>query len=230
MAARTAEAEVSGERRARAISAFAACILLGLGIWRAAEVFTQPAATAASIGLEQEKLLHVIEPLAGAGNVRLIVRPTDAGARDFLVMIDTASRTAQGIGKEIEAILEKAAGFNAAAGDTLTVQEFPFAEGASARPGPDELAQLGIIGLLVFLLSWGAFAPAPSNASSSLAARKKTRKDANAIPPQRPRPVAVDLTPSDGSNAATAAKTANENPVETAKIIRAWMRSPETPQ
>ena len=230
MAAKPAESDVNGMRRARAISAFAAFILLGLGIWRGAEVFTQPAVTTAPMSLEQEKLLHVIEPLAGAGNVRISVHRADAGARNFLVMIDTANSAARDIGKDVEAIFTKAAGFDAAKGDTLTVQEFPFAEGASARPALGDLAQLGIMGLLVFLLSWGAFAPAPSAAAPALVSRKKGRRSEQSEPPSRPRPVPVDLSPSDGSRAAAAAKTARENPTETAKVIRAWMRSPEPPQ
>lgn len=229
MAAKIAEQDMSGARRARAISAIAAFVLLGLGLWRGAEVFTQPAQSTSPISVEQEKLLHVIEPLAGAGNVRLTVRRADAGARDFLVMIDTASSGSRGIGEDIEGILEKAAGFDAARGDTLTVQEFPFVGGATARPNPNELAQLGVIGLLVFLLSWGAFAPAPSSTSPALAGRKRERKSSATDAPGRPRPVAVDLTPSSSSSARAAAKTANENPVETAKVIRAWMRSSETP-
>ena len=230
MAAKTAESDANGMRRARAISAFAAFILLGLGIWRASEVFTQPAANLAPISLEQEKLLHVIEPLAGAGNVRVTVHRTDAGARSFLVMIDTANSSARAIGKDVEAIFTKAAGFDAARGDTLTVQEFPFAEGASARPTPTELAQLGVIGLLVFLLSWAAFAPAPSTSAPVLVGRKKERRSAPGTAPRRSRPVPVELSPEEGSRAATAAKTARENPSETAKVIRAWMRSPEAPQ
>ena len=230
MAAKTADTDVTGMRRARAISAFAAFILLGLGIWRASEVFTQPAERSAPISLEQEKLLHVIEPLAGTGNVRLTVHRTDAGARNFLVMIDTANSTARGTGKDVEAIFTKAAGFDAARGDTLTVQEFPFAEGASARPAPTDLAQLGIIGLLVFLLSWAAFAPVPSAGTPALVSRKKERRSAQTASPRRTRPVPVDLSPEEGSRAAAAAKTARENPTETANVIRAWMRSPETHQ
>ena len=203
---------------------------LGLGIWRGSEVFTQPAVSAAPISLEQEKLLHVIEPLAGAGNVRITVHRADAGARNFLVMLDTANSTARGIGENVEAILTKAAGFNAARGDTLTVQEFPFADGASARPAQSDLAQLGIIGLLVFLLSWAAFAPAPSAGSPALVSRKKERRPAQDQGQSRQRLVPIDLTPPDGSSAASAAQTARENPTQTAKIIRAWMRSPEPPQ
>ena len=230
MTAKTADTDANGMRRARAISAFAAFVLLSLGIWQASEVFTQPASSKAPISLEQEKLLHVIEPLAGAGNVRVTVHRTDAGARSFLVMIDTANSTARGIGKDVEAIFTKAVGFDAARGDTLTVQEFPFADGASARPAPADLAQLGIIGLLVFLLSWGAFAPAPSAGTPALVSRKKERRSSRSDAPDRPRPVPVDLSPPEGSSASAAAKTARENPAETAKVIRAWMRSPEAPQ
>ena len=230
MAAKTAETEASGLRNVRAIAAFAAFILLGLGIWRASDVFTQPAVGTAAISLEQEKLLHVIEPLTGPGNVRVSVRRSEAGERDFLVMIDTASSGARDLGQQIEAILGKAAGFTAAQGDTLTVQEFPFADGARARPEASELAQLGIMGLLVFLLSWGAFAPASSAPAPEITHRKKPRRGGPAAPEdaRRPRPVAVDMTPSDGSSAAAAAKTASDNPAETAKIIRAWMRAPES--
>lgn len=227
MAANAAEIDLPSTRRTRAICAFAAFVLLALGTWRAAEVFTQPAVSDAPISLEQQKLLNVIEPLAGAGNVRINVHRTDAGARDFLVMIDTAGTPARGLGSDIEAVLTKAAGFSAAAGDTLTVQEFPFAEGASARPQPSELGQLGIMALLVFLLSWGAFAPAPSSAAPALVARKKDRKPTTTST-RRPRPVAVDISSPQASRAATAAQTASENPAETAKVIRAWMRAPES--
>ena len=228
MAAKPAETDVSGTQRIRAICAVAAFALLGLVTWQATDVFTRPAVSEAPISVEQQKLLHVIEPLAGAGNVRLSVRRAGAGSRDFLVMIDTSATAARGLGEDIEAILTKAAGFSAATGDTLTVQEFAFASGANARPDSQDLAQLGIMGLLVFLLSWGAFAPAPSRAVPEITSRKKSRRNAVDDAPRRSRPVAVDLAQTDTSTVSTAAKAAQKNPTETANVIRAWMRNPET--
>ena len=135
MAAKTAETEASGLRNVRAIAAFAAFILLGLGIWRASDVFTQPAVGTAAISLEQEKLLHVIEPLTGPGNVRVSVRRSEAGGRDFLVMIDTASSGARDLGQQIEAILGKAAGFNRRTGRYAHGPGIPICRRRARAPG-----------------------------------------------------------------------------------------------
>lgn len=228
MATKPAESDVSGTQRIRAICAIAAFVLLALATWRATDVFTQPVISDAPISVEQQKLLHVIEPLAGAGNVRLSVRRAGAGSRDFLVMVDTSTSAARGLGADIEAILTKAAGFSPKNGDTLTVQEFAFAQGASARPGTQDLAQLGIMGLLIFLLSWGAFAPLPSRAAPEVTSRKKSKRQTSVDAPRRPRPVAVDIGQSEPSRVSAAARTAQNNPEETANVIRAWMQNPET--
>lgn len=226
MAARSVETDVSGSRRARAICALAAVFLLGLGLWRGAEVFSAPAGNAHVATSEQQNLLNVIEPLAGAGNVRVSVRRAGNGVRNFLVMIDTTSGETGPLGQEIEAILVTAVGFNTALGDTLTVKEFPFARGTSAQPAAAELIELGLIGFLVILLSWGAFMPSRPETAPVYKKRSKTERDPA---PTRTRPVAVDLSPPAGSKTSSAAKAANEDPVGTAKIIRAWMRSPEPP-
>ena len=228
MAAKPAETDASGTQRIRAICAIAAFALLGLATWQATDVFTRPVVSEVPISVEQQKLLHVIEPLAGAGNVRLSVRRAGAGSRDFLVMIDTSATAARGLGEDIESILTKAAGFSTANGDTLTVQEFAFAGGVTARPDAQDLAQLGIMGLLVFLLSWGAFAPAPSRAAPDVTSRRKSKRNELEEAPRRTRPVAVDLSPAETSRVSAAAKAAQKNPSETANVIRAWMRNPET--
>ena len=219
-----AQTDGAGHRRARMICAFAALVLLGLGLWRGAEIFTKPAGAPDFISQEQQTLLHVLEPLAGAGNVRLTVRREEGGSRTFLVFVNTAAGNIRPLAREIETTLVHAAGFSSAKGDALTVREFPFAAGTSAAPQPRELIELGVIALLVFLLSWGAFAP--QSAPAERTARKKPKPAANDAAP-RPRPVAVDVTPMPGSQAASAAKSASEDPAGTAKIIRAWMRAPE---
>lgn len=225
MATKSIETGDSGHRRARAICAMAACILLGLGIWRGAEVFSQPADVQSQLSAEQQKLLHVIEPLTGAGNARVTVRKSGKKTRDFLVMIDASSGIAQSAPADIEAILINAAGFNAALGDTLTVRQLAFASGTSANPEAAELIELSVMGLLVFLLSWGAFAPTRQATETRLRSKNKRSPDNR---PPRTRPVAVDLTETPNSKTVSAAKTATENPAETANVIRAWMRSSET--
>jgi len=224
MATKSIETVATGTRRLRAICALAACILLGLGIWRGAEVFTQPADTSAHLSEEQRALLHVIEPLAGTGNVRVTVFPTSQSTRDFLVLIDSLRNSPRSLAKDIEAILGSAAGFNATLGDTLTVREFPFVDGLAASPKATELAELGVLSILVFLLAWGAFAPPKQVVESSGRAKSKRTADDR---PSRTRPVAVDLVSANDSKAVSAAKTATDDPAGTANVIRAWMRSPE---
>ena len=224
MATRVVETGTAGSRRVRAICALAACMLLGLGLWRGAAVFTQPAETPLELTQQQQTLIHVLEPIAGNGNVRVTVRSTGRKTRDILVLFDTTGSDAAQLASDIEAMLGAAIGFDATAGDTLTVREFPFVGGSSAAPQMAELAELGVIGLLIFLLSWGAFAPqkyVPEAAPN----RSRSRKLSEDRPP-RTRPMAVDLS-APGSKSASAAKTANEDPSGTAKVIRAWMRAPE---
>ena len=224
MATRTVETGMADTRRVRAICAMAACILLGLGMWRGAGILTKPAEAPVAASVEQQNLISVIETLAGPGNARVTVRRSGKGIRDFLVLIDTSNGTARPLGKQIEAMLVSAAGFDPALGDTLTVREYAFVGGSASKPATSELVELGVIGLLVFLLSWGAFAPARQTVETQLRPKTKRSSDEQSA---RPRPVAVDLNSSTGNSAASAARTANEDPAGTAKIIRAWMHAPE---
>ena len=224
MATKSIETGANGARRQRAICAIAAFVLLGLGIWRGAEAFQPVTETPVQLSEQQQQILHVVEPLAGAGNVRVTVRRAGKAARDFLILINSPGGALQPIAKDIEAILGSAVGFDAGRGDTLTVREFPFAKGVAGGPDIAEMVELGVIGLLVFLLSWGAFAPA--KVEPELVTRTRPKRTSE-VKPARTRPVAVDLSQSGGGKMSSAAKTATEDPAGTAKIIRAWMRSPE---
>lgn len=224
MAVRSTDVDLSGNRRARLICAVAAASMLGLGLWRSGEIFSQPAASPGPFTLEQEQLLHIIEPLTGVGNVRVNVRDIGDNARDFLILVDVSGGVTRSLGEDIEALLKNAAGFDAEFGDKLTVHELPFAKGASAQPSPAEILELTAIGFLMFLLSWGAFAPQPRSIERSVKTKTK-RKDPEA--PPRTRPVAVDLSEANGPKTNEAAKAATSDPAGTAKIIRAWMHTSE---
>lgn len=224
MAIKSTETGTTGARRLRGICAMAAFILLGLGIWRGADAFQPSVATTAEITPQQQQILHVIEPFVGVGNARVTVRRAGKNIREFLILINSSTGEAVSMAKDIESVLVSAVGFNAPLGDTLTIREFPFASGVAAGPEVSEMVELGVIGLLVFLLSWGAFAP-PKSAPETLSRgrTKRTPEDK----PQRTRPVAVDLSQPSTNKMSSAAKTAVEDPAGTAKVIRAWMRSPE---
>jgi len=163
----------------------------------------------------------------GAGNVRATIRRSTKRTRDFLILINRTGDDVGSLAPDIEAILASAAGFSTTGGDTLTIREFTFASGAMAGPEATEIGELGVIGILVFLLAWGAFAPPKTD--SEMSGRTKLKRS-NETRPQRTRPVAVDLSEPSNSKTASAAQAATEDPAGTAKVIQAWMRSPEAPR
>ncbi len=112
--------------------AIAACLCL----WRGAQVFTADATSLATGSPEEARLAGLLEPVAGAGKVRVSLRKSADGTAHYLVMLDRTPEEGAELPARIQAVIAAAAGYDAAAGDTLSVQQFPFSAGSGRALAP----------------------------------------------------------------------------------------------
>ncbi len=217
-------AQDSAARRLRLLAIVACALALGLAGWRTFDIMTKPAsATLTGTAYEQE-LVSLIEPVAGSGHVRLNLHRSETGARTFLILIDGPEIRQNPHAIRIETLLASAAGFNAANGDRLDIQQFPFASGVSARPSEAELAELAGLGLLALLLGYMAFMPERTRLTApTQTARPETEQSAPRL--RRMLPDASTLETPTHTRRATS--EAARDPAAAAAVVRKWMRDGE---
>lgn len=223
---RTTGDPAAGPARAVLLGALALALCL-LG-WRAVETFTAPVPAATPGPASTTNTLALLETVTGPGRVKLARLNSQQDARSFLVMVD-AEVPADIDTARIETILAASAGFDKKAGDTLTVDVFPFAPGVSARPDRPALIEIGGLAVLSALLAGLLAMPrGPS--------RPDIRDLDDAAPAQRPatrlRAIApdrlgeLDLLSADDSPAVRqAGDVAASNPAAAANVLRRWMRT-----
>ena len=139
-----------------------AALTLAAGVFclRAVDLFSGGIETAAIGSPLEQELTHLIEPIAGAGNVRVSVK--GGNARKYLVLLNGPQLNADqpsDIKTSAEAIIKSAAPFNAAK-DTLTLSQFPFAYSVSGELTTLEIAEFSGLGLICILLLAGLAQPA----------------------------------------------------------------------
>lgn len=194
-----------------------AALTLAAGVFclRAVDLFSggiEPAAIGSP--LEQE-LTHLIEPVAGQGNVRVSVRGGET--RTYLVLLNGPQLTADqpsDIKISAEAIIKSAAPFNTAK-DTLTLSQFPFAQSVSGELTTLEIAEFSGLGLICILLLAGLVQPA----SRQTEPRTETRATPEPVPTETPaRPISRQTT-----QPTRAAELAANDPDGTVRVLRSWM-------
>ena len=198
-----------------------AALILAAGVFavRATDLFSSPLPAPVGDRAEQE-LTYLIEPLIGADKVRVSVSGSDT--RSVLVMLDgeaTANMTA--LRTQIESILTAVIGFNPET-DTLTLKQFPFAQGVNGALRPIEMAELTGLGLLCGLLLIGLI----NRGAAPIAERPVPAAAPAAMPreiPQAPQARLAAPEPSQPSELQTASTLAETKPNETARIVRDWL-------
>jgi flagellar biosynthesis/type III secretory pathway M-ring protein FliF/YscJ len=194
-----------------------AALTLAAGVFclRAVDLFSggvQPANIGSA--LEQE-LTHLIEPVAGQGNVRVSVKGGDT--RTYLILLNGPQLTAEQpsvLKTNAEAIIKSAAPYNAAK-DTLTLSQFPFAQSVSGELTTLEIAEFSGLGLICILLLAGLVQPA----SRQTEPRTQTTVAPETVPAEAP--VRIPARPIAEPN--RAAELAANDPDGTVRVLRAWM-------
>ena len=205
----------------RVLALFALGIVIVLGCWRAADIFTQPEDEWLPVSAVETSLLGILEPVAGKGNIRLSVGGDGRTGQSVLILLSSDARDAA---PTIERLASSAVMLTPAAGDQLIIEEADFARGIPGRPTLAGWIELSLYGILCSLLGWMGLRPQPvaiEPAGRSLAVRQNPPVEFDgagaASLPRKP-----SLLPAAEPDAA--ASLARKDPARTATILRSWMR------
>ncbi len=187
----------------------AALLALGLAIWRG--VATLPAEDVpVSRSQFESRISEIAATLTGPRAVRVSATEGPAGSRQILILLNQKEAPAS-VSAPMLADLFAAAGlFDEAAGDRLDIRETVFAPQAISRPTGLELAEIialfGLAGWIgwIALVSGRSSGPVIASTPSKLA---------------RPEP----SRPSDAPYAGAMLAAARNDPVRTARVVRAWL-------
>lgn len=194
-----------------------AAILIAAGLFalRAYDLFGDVQSEPASGSVAQE-LTYLLEPITGQDKVRVSV--SGIAPKSVLIMMDgDVAEDLRPIRARIEPILTASIGFDAER-DTLILSQFPFARGVGSSIQPLHLAELIGLGLLIAMLIAGG--------------TLRTPQPTRPIPTLEPRPVParpaaparlVAPDPEPFSELREASEFVEQNPNETARLIRSWM-------
>ena len=194
--------------------AFAACAAaLGLLAWRGSEVLTRAPASPGPLSQSEASLLSVAEAMAGQGHVRVSLVRHAGGVRQVLLLVDAKSGVDE---PTLSKTISKAAGLDAAKGESVDLQRVAFAPGVSGAPLPRDWAELSLLALLAGLAGWIGFKAERREempvelVQETLPARMPSQ---SAEPVFRPAPMRDD----------DAADLARRDPGRAADVVRAWM-------
>lgn len=174
-------------------------------------LFVQPHATSPTpspAGPAATEALALLAPLVPPGSLRIAVRPLETG-RDILILQDAAT-PALDIAL-VQRLLTASIGYDAQAGDTLTLERAAFA----AHPGSAGRLPAILAGLNGLLL-----------AGMLLTRHARTESPASRHRPEE-RP-AAPLTAAAPAAVEAAATLAERRPDAAIQVLRRWMREGET--
>jgi len=199
----------------RILTLVALTLAAGVFCLRAVDLFSGGGQSAAIGSPLEQELTHLIEPLAGQGNVRVSVKGGET--RTYLVLLNGPQLTADKpsiLKTNAEAIIKSAAPFNAAK-DTLTLSQFPFAQSVSGELTALEIAEFSGLGLICILLLAGLVQPA-SRQTEPHTERSAAPETVPTEAPAKPvsRPIAEPNR---------AAEIAANDPDGTVRVLRSWM-------
>lgn len=211
--------------RALLLSAFAlaACLCL----WRGSQIFTADGVSLQSGSSEEVRLAGLLEPVAGSGKVRVSLRAGIDGSAHYLIMLDRAPEEGTELPARIEAVIAAAAGYDAAGGDTLSVQQFSFASGTSARPEPAALIEIGALAGLCVLLA-GVLMSGQTSPVSQPAEFPRADTSPVRLSPVRAMPTDM-IDEEAGPALRQAGQAASADPTGAARIVRRWMSASDGP-
>lgn len=199
--------------------ALAACLCL----WRGAQAFTTDTSSLTTGSPQETRLAGLLEPVAGAGKVRVSLRAGADGTAHYLVMLDRTPEEGAQLPARIEAVITSAAGYDAAAGDTLSVQQFPFAAGAGTRPEPAALIEIGALAALCALLAGALMSRQASPMPQPVEAPRAETSPVRLSPVRAMAPDMIDDEA--GPALRKAGQAASADPTRAAQVIRRWMNT-----
>lgn len=201
----------------RALALFAFLLATILGCWRAADIFTTNAPDWQPASATEASLMGILEPVAGAGNLRLSVTGDAGSGRTVMILL---SSKAADVAPTVERLAESVAMVQPEAGDQLIVEQADFANGHPGQPTTEEWIELGLLSALSILLAWLGFAPAGRPAPEVLTAAptEPVHTDTASILPAATRKPMPVLEPDE------AADLARKDPARAASVLRSWMR------
>lgn len=207
---------------ARGLLLSALALAGALLFWRGVEAFAASPAGALAGSTQEVRLARLLEPVAGAGKVQISVRETPDGVSHYLVMLDRAPENGAELVGRVEAVIAAAAGYNPAIGDTLSVQQFPFASGVASRPNLAAMTELGAISVLCGLIL-GAFFLGRSRRAEPVSFEASLAPTDARI--STVRPIAGELIEEEAGPALSqAGQAAAMDPAGAAQVLRRWMR------
>ncbi|MEZ5997295.1 MAG: hypothetical protein R3B98_01195 [Hyphomonas sp.] len=203
----------------RAVAFAALVLVLGLGGWRTMDVLTRAPAAPGPLSQAEASLLSVAEAVAGKGHVRVSVTQRAGQPRHVLVLLD------KGVDSDPDTVVRlmtAAAGIDDSKGETLDLQQVPFAPETTGQPTPADWTELGLLGLLAGLIAWLGFRPSPvSVPAPAVEILRETLPAARMAPAAaQPRPAATPVRSTE------AADLARRDPARAAEIVRGWMGKP----
>ncbi len=202
----------------RALTLLALILAVGVLSLRAIDLFTGAPEPAASTSKAEQTLTGLLEPVTGAGNVRVAIE--GISPRTFLILVngpEAPDETSTITAERIEAIVLAGTGFQADR-DGLTISQFPFASGIGAEISTLKLAEFtGLSLLCTLLLVLIAMPRQPATVSQSDTSDKPKRQPASL------RLVEPQTAPAADTDIDRAAQIAASDPGGTARLIRAWI-------
>lgn len=204
--------------RVAALVAFA--LALGLLVWRASDVMLDGDRGAPVYTSQEMSLLNILEPVAGAGNVRVSLVDS-SGGRNIVVLLNSAIDVDTA---KVLQLTQRALAVDPAAGDMVTIDAAVFSNGLAGSLNFAEYLELVALLSLGGLCGWQAFRP-------------ETKLDVGAtelrlpsLPQQAVLPAEPPVHPPESANAFDGdalLKIAKHNPAKAAQIIRDWMNAEE---
>ncbi|MEM9842626.1 MAG: hypothetical protein AAF767_08250 [Pseudomonadota bacterium] len=200
----------------RLLALFALILATGLLSFRAYDVFRGETSDPVGSATERE-LTYLLEPITGAQNVRVSIQ--GYSPKTVLIMINGAPKDdLSDLRPRLEAILIAAIGF-APETDTLTLKQFPFAQGTSGEVTSAQALELIALGALSILLLATLLMPDARPQDPVVADDQPVRRLA-----PKPRQHAARQSPTEID---AAARLAQSKPNETAALIRGWLMRAE---
>lgn len=224
MSEKYARSKVRSRPAGRRDIAVCICILaFGLFGWRAIATFTNTPAQSTA-----PALTALVETVTGALTTRIAISDTGAA----LILIDGAENGLSA------ADASKIRQFTAAIypdAPPPTIRQYPFATGTPGRPAQSALIELGLLFVLSALSLWIAVSarPEPVEDDTIDAANdddRITRSTLSRVGPRAPisQPERQHPRQAQSQTLSQANKLAENNPKQTALIIRKWLRQDES--
>lgn len=195
-------------------------LVLCLGGWRLNTMLQTQAMPQTQAGLD-ETLTGLIEPIAGAGNIRISISQNAAGQKTALVVLNALSKDAVAQIETVKRIVLTGANIDLEVGDTVVIEQVPFASSISGGLSTDNMIELGVFVALLGLMAIAAV----KNRDSEIASVPQTEASFRARPQSLDIEAAVSKNaPSVPRQTSKLAKSINEDPAAAAEVLRGWMR------